>query len=72
MRQLKGARLQPFVVQDKAPGLPVQELGLVPCLVDEDIDRTIIGAPPQFPEDQPAQPIKALAHVRWGEIEMEP
>ena len=68
--KFKGAFFQAFVEQDKAAGFPAQELDAVALFVDEDEYIPAHGVAPHLAGDNPAQPVKTLAHISGAAIQI--
>lgn len=62
-RKFKRAFFQAFIEQDKAAGFPAQEFDAVAFFVDKDEYISTHGIMLHFTGDNPAQSIKAFAHI---------
>ena len=69
IRKLKSTFLQAFVEQHKTAGFPAQHFDPVALFVDENKQITTHGVLFHLAGNNPAQPVKALAHIRRMSIE---
>jgi len=72
IRELKSTLFQAFIEQDKSTGFPAKHFETVALFVDENKQIAAHGILVHLAGDNPAQPVKAFAHVGWLAIEKIP